>query len=406
MRALGITCGVGSLLIGARDAGFDIVGNIEHRPYYHTGTFEHNFKAPMVRNIGEFGPDRIEHIDLVMGHPDCGNFSNLTTRRTATKMDDPLDIPLFAGMVKKVNPRFFVMDNLPKSLTAFTILQWAEILSDYDLFPEWVSNYGYGNTQKFRNRFFMVGAKREEGFVFIPGESQHDRVLNDVIEDLPLDEDIPGINHVHVRDEEILHEWFGFYINRPELDRVTVAQFKEYIRNLPTGASFPYTNRQGEVKRRIGVTKVALRRPSLVVLGGGFTGDDNHYREDTLRPLTQRERARIQGCPDDFIFLPLDYRKSKQSNTYVYKSIGKFMPVEFGRYIAHQISDHIKGEPFECSGNRLIRPNEHIDAAKKWYCANVGYGNSQDRACESCWIRPCSMSSKLGIEREPLPYSE
>jgi len=72
-RALGVTCGIGSMLIGARQAGFDIVGNIEWRKYYHTGTFEYNFPgAFMVKELSALSPRIIRSlrgIDLVMGHP-------------------------------------------------------------------------------------------------------------------------------------------------------------------------------------------------------------------------------------------------------------------------------------------------------------------------------------------------
>ncbi len=46
MRVIGLTCGVGSMLIGAKQLGMDVVGNIEWRKYYHTPTFEKNFEPP------------------------------------------------------------------------------------------------------------------------------------------------------------------------------------------------------------------------------------------------------------------------------------------------------------------------------------------------------------------------
>ena len=92
MRALGLTCGMGSMLIGARAAGFKIVGNVEWRKYYYTNTFTGNFKgAFMVPSIDAAPEEGLKNIDLVMGHPECGNFSNLRTN--APKYHDPADIP-------------------------------------------------------------------------------------------------------------------------------------------------------------------------------------------------------------------------------------------------------------------------------------------------------------------------
>ena len=57
MKALGMICGIGSMLIGAKRQGYDIVGNIEWRPGYWTGTFEHNFPgAFMVKNLKSLTP--------------------------------------------------------------------------------------------------------------------------------------------------------------------------------------------------------------------------------------------------------------------------------------------------------------------------------------------------------------
>ena len=52
MKAIGMTCGVGSLLIGAKKVGFEVVGNIEWRPYYHTNTFTYNFPGAFLIKKG------------------------------------------------------------------------------------------------------------------------------------------------------------------------------------------------------------------------------------------------------------------------------------------------------------------------------------------------------------------
>lgn len=88
LRALGITCGIGSMLLGARQAGFRVVGNIEWRKYYHKkdeegrSTFLENYPgAFMVETIDDLGEDTlnsIEGVDLAMGHPECGAYSDLT----------------------------------------------------------------------------------------------------------------------------------------------------------------------------------------------------------------------------------------------------------------------------------------------------------------------------------------
>ena len=80
-RAIGITCGIGSMLVGAKQAGFDILSNVEFRRYYHwkdeqgRNTFIENFPGAIFKEkINEFTPQEIEKImgaDLAMGHPEC-----------------------------------------------------------------------------------------------------------------------------------------------------------------------------------------------------------------------------------------------------------------------------------------------------------------------------------------------
>lgn len=388
LRALGVTSGIGSMLIGALSAGFKIIGNVEWRKYYHTGTFEHNFKkAFMVHKIDEL--DQVpKDIDLVMGHPECGSYSNLRVDKTA-KLNDPGDIPLFTELVNQIKPRFFVQDNLPKSLIGFKIEEWQEALPQYDLFPEWVSNYHYGNTQFFRRRFFMIGALKKEKFIFRSGESYNNKVLIDVIRDLPKKKNIPSINHVHVKDSDRLYGFspHNFVETRGE-EIVTLGMFKRIIKDYPVKRNLQYYNKKGEQHLKPGYSKIVLDNTSPVMTGGG-AALDNHYRADTLNPLTQRERARIQGCPDDFIFLPLDYLRDFKTYSCVYKQIGKFMPVEFCTYVAKQIVAHIKGKGFRAiTDQRIINPNPYIDEAKKWYCTTIGYHprKHQKEVCKACWL--------------------
>jgi site-specific DNA-cytosine methylase len=391
------------MLIGARTAGFKIIGNIEWRNYYHCkddqgrNTFTENFPgAFLISSMDELDQgkiDTLQGIDLAMGHPNCGLYSPLTRSNYRREIIDPGDLPLFVEMIQRIRPRFFVMDNLPRSLIAYSIEQWAQVLHEYDLFPEWISNYNYGNVQKRMNRFFMIGARKEESFVFIPGEYPSGTCLIDTIGDLPLTDNIVEINHLHRSPHDILPGWKHYYIaERGENRSVTLAEFQDYIKDHPCGI-IPYYSPSGGIKRRIGQNKISLARPARVVTGGGWQGVDNHFREDTLSPLTLRERARIQGCPDDFIFYPL--QPNRRVDGYLTKQVGKFMPVQFCEYVSRQIMAHIRKIPFECSEKRLIRPNEYIDQAKRWYCENVGYGVNQDRVCERCWIRKCSIRRSI-----------
>jgi site-specific DNA-cytosine methylase len=147
LKAFGLISGVGSLLYGARKAGFEIVGNCDWRKYYHTGSFEHNFNKPFTMDLYDYDITNLRGLTMVMGHPECGNFSNLR----AKKMDptNALDIPKFVKEASLLQPQFILMDDLPRSLLVYGLEEYKKHLGDYDLSFEWVSNWGYGNVRKF-----------------------------------------------------------------------------------------------------------------------------------------------------------------------------------------------------------------------------------------------------------------
>lgn len=393
MRAIGLTCGVGSLLIGAKSADFEIVGNVEWRSYYHTGTFEANFPgAFMVRKLDDLSLDQkrnLAGIDLAMGHPDCGSYSCLNTRPGSEC--DPGDIPLFVEMVQKLSPRFFVMDNMPRSLIGYPIQAWAESLPEYDLFPEWVSNYNYGNVQRWRNRFFMIGALKSEQFVFRPGETENKKTSTDALRsirendpchvcvDPSADSGRKGLGGEPLSHADVARWFLHPELVRREIDsrRLQFSDDQSERMTRPTARpwNMPYVGKDGKIRRRIGMCKLHPDDGAYLLTGSGCI-----LHPTTGLPLTCRERARIQGCPDDFVFVLSDMLGSKMA-----KQTGKFMPVEFAIYVAKQIAAHIQGTEFAATGRRLIGPNKYVSEAKAWYCKNKGYEHGE-AVCKECWM--------------------
>ena len=398
MKVVGVTCGIGSMLLGARQAGFEVLGNVEWRKYYHAvdeegrNTFSENFPGAFFRlGIDDLVDDELERItgiELAMGHPECGNFSNMSTVARSLGHDhrmDPSDIPLFVELIARLRPRFFVMDDLPKSLVPYPMKEYADLLPDYDLFPEWVSNHGYGNCQKNRKRFFMIGALREEGWSFAPNEIDNQLTVEEIIGDL-VDQETSGefTNHEpHIRDGNsalpIIDEKTG------ERRNATWAEAIEIVKQYPYGTNIPYMAADGNMKKKIGFGRSPWQGFARVLLGSSCAT----LHPVRCDPLTVRERARIQGFPDDFQFFDVRLREDgawdHSRNVHLIKQTGKAMPIQFCRFVAQQIHAHIQGAEFETNNERIIRPNEHVDESKRWYCENIGYGN-QERVCGNCWL--------------------
>jgi site-specific DNA-cytosine methylase len=73
MKVIGLTSGIGSMLIGAQQLGMEVLGNVEWRPYYrHTNSFENNFNAPMFKDLESMtikDKEMMTGADIAFGHP-------------------------------------------------------------------------------------------------------------------------------------------------------------------------------------------------------------------------------------------------------------------------------------------------------------------------------------------------
>lgn len=400
-RLLGIISGVGSMMVPALDKDLrekiEVVGNYEWRKYYNTGTFEHNFQADVWPAWGDVPEDAKQDIDIVMSHPECGNFSVL--QKDLSKRNEENDIREFVEHIKEVKPKFFLMDNLYKSLDVYPASFYTDLLPDYDLFFEPVSNYHYGNIQKNRKRFFMVGALRELEFVFRSGEKDwHGKTARDCFGDLPFYEDIPEINHLHVDPKRGAIGWHlpdrSAKDNDGKASYYTYGELAKRFQEADPGKCLTYlSKRTGTLKHRLGYVRFGWDQHGYVLHGGSNSRAHSHFHPETGLPLTVRERARVQGFPDDFYFvLP-----EKQWEHLGVKQTGKAMPVEFCRFAMRQFIDHLEGRSLsdDATGLRFYNVPDLISEQKEEYCRLQGYSN-QPGACNNCWhIDRCSVAKQL-----------
>jgi DNA (cytosine-5)-methyltransferase 1 len=400
------------MLVGAKEAGFTVVGNLEWRDYYRyrahpkaPSTFPSYFPGAFyARGQRDVPKEWIPgSIDYAAGHPECGLYSNLGAsvvgRDFKAAQKDLGDLTLFLNYIAEFRPRFFLMDDLPASFEALPMSEYMRILPDYDLFPEWISNWGYGNIQKFRNRMFIVGALKSEKFVFVPGEEPHALVTRDLIADLEHSAGKGIVPNHPLPDPDYVP---GRFVNLRYLgDRPTWGDLAKHMsrEGFPRGNK-PYYNRKGEYKTRPG-TGDPIWDGYCPVLSGGYAP----FHPNQLRPLSVRERARIQGFPDDFLFYHSPggpdetiwepYNTDGQRGI---KQTGKAMPIQFCTFVMKQVAAHIHGKKFKASGKRVLRPNLRVTAAKQEFCRLGDYAN-QEKACKSCWVaETCEVRKEKGVE--------
>jgi site-specific DNA-cytosine methylase len=153
-----------------------------------------------------------------------------------------------------------------------------------------------------------MGVREDIDWEFIPSEKKHNITVADVIDNLGPD-DIPEIDHVHIYKPMIKNSITG--------ERFTLKEvFDAYKRDN----RIFYTAKDGTQKIRIG-KKIMRSDWSYIITGGGML---MHWSK--MYPLTIRERARIQGFPDEFSFKGLP-------ETAKAKAVGKSMPLQFTEHL-------------------------------------------------------------------------
>lgn len=337
-KVIGITSGIGSLQYGFKRAGFEVGHSHEWRKYYNTGTYKKNYGKDVWE---EYEPDRnSKGVDCIVSHPECGNFSNLYTGKNAgTRQADPGDIYQFIDLAKGYQPKTFLVDNLPKSLIAVSKEAWKSQFPDYNIYFEYISNWGYGNVQKNRNRLFIIGVHKDLDWQFVPQEQKHEFKMYHALMD--IEDNAPNHQKMQLDD---MTQWSGYQIGKPSEGRLKLKEIQYWLGAAKMNANLPYYNKAGQLKNKPGYCVLDTERHAPVLSGGGgfydnhwVLDDDQHY----YRPLTMRERLRIQGFSDDFILDPITYEYGTKGHQSLIKQTGKCMPVQFPYFFAKQLMDYL-----------------------------------------------------------------
>lgn len=274
------------------------------------------------RDILSFSDNEIREMnkkynfEVIIGGPPCQGFSIAGHIGRKEKKDDRNNLFMgYVKFVKIIKPKIFVMENVARLETHNRGRTLKEIISvfeneGYRIDYKILNAKDYGIAQN-RSRIFLVGT-HEPGFTF-PMVDSKVYTIKDAIGDLPVlnsgeQSDVPNHNAMN-HSKQMLHKM-------------------SFIKDGGDRSEIPeeFRPKSGDIRKYI---KYNSEEPSICI-----TGDMRkvfHYNQN--RALTNRELARIQSFPDNFIFYGTSISIQQQ--------IGNAVPPKLANALALSVKDFL-----------------------------------------------------------------
>jgi len=325
MKVISLFSGCGGLDLGFERAGFEIpVANEFDKTIWETFEANHpNTKLIRgdIRNIQE--DDFPDEIDGIIGGPPCQSWSEAGALRG---IDDDRGKLFFEyiRILKKKQPKFFLAENVSGMLSnrhSDAVKSIIAMFEDcgYDVSITMVNAKDYGVAQE-RKRVFYIGFRKDLGikFVFPKGSTEDDTkkiTLRDIIWDLQ-DTAVPAGDKNHHNPLAVNNnEYFTGAYSTIFMSRNRVKDWNEQAFTVQASGRQCQLHPQAPKMDKVGKNDCRF-----------VEGQEALYRR-----MTVREVARVQGFPDNFVFI---YDTIDTG----YKMIGNAVPVN----LAYEIATAIK----------------------------------------------------------------
>lgn len=320
--------GVGGLSLGFENCGFEVVLANEYDPSIAEAYVKNrNNPAMIVHDITKlpieetFGPLHGK-IDLIVGGPPCQGFSQKGQRKT---INDPRNFlfKYFVDVVEKVEPTYFVMENVPNLLTAENGYFKNEIINlfselGYVVSAEVLCAADFGVPQN-RRRAFIIGKKTTGDPVHFPEKVSHRTTIWDAISDLAYLESGQG--------EEVQDYQFDA---KSEYQALLRSNSNKLYNHVATNHSATAIARLKMIPPKGGKEFLPEEHLTKSIYSGTWcrmdaddisvtittrfdTPSSGRFTHPYLnRAITVREAARIQSFPDTFHFFGTKTSQMKQ----------------------------------------------------------------------------------------------
>lgn len=317
IKILSLFSGCGGMDLGAHWAGGSTVWANEFNSWA-CQTYRKNFKNTLLidKSIEDVDLDtelpEKGTIDVVLGGFPCQDFS-MIWKRPGLKGTRGNLYTYFVDIVNRLQPYAFVAENVKGLLSANNGQAIKQIISDfsdcgYKIHCEVYNFADYGAPQ-LRERVLIIGIRNDVDAFYTKPPKTHAEASKHV--ELGLKK--------HVSSREALKDAEKVIFNNEHQN--IKSNTTELLKLIPPGGNFSDVPRD-HPRYVKGMISHVYRRlhpdmPSTTIIAGGGGGTwGYHFHEP--RPLTNRERARLFGFPDDFVF--------EGSITEVRRQIGNAVP--------------------------------------------------------------------------------
>lgn len=287
-RVVSLFSGSGGMDLGFKKAGFDILwaNDVDH---WACQTFKKNFGDHIVEgSICDIKSQEVPDCDIILGGFPCQDFS-MIWKRMGIKSERGNLYRHFVRIVTDKRPKMFVAENVKGLISANKGKAVEQIVKDFASAGYTVSvnkiNFADYGAPQLRERVLIVGTR----------------------DDLNKDFSLPNPTHTpenYVSAKEALKEVERVKYNNEHQNIApsTVAK----LRLIPPGGNFTDIPKDSPHYVKGMISHVYRRlhpnKPSTTIIAGGGGGTWGYHYKDP-RPLTNRERARLFGYPDNFEFV-------------------------------------------------------------------------------------------------------
>ena len=307
-QQISLFSGCGGMDLPFHRAGFELAWAIDSNPDACL-TFKRNISNVIVHeNIENIDIAQLPAADLITGGFPCQDFSMIWKRPGLEGTRGNL-YTYFLSFVKGKQPKVFIAENVKGLLSANNYKAIEQIISDFESIPPGylvkpkLYNFAEYGVPQFRERVLLVGIRMDTGFNFVHPQPEYG--LNRKYPYRTAGEALKEI-------EQVLYNNEHMKIQPRTVEILKRIKAGGNFTDIPKDSPYYVKGMISHVYRRIHPDK-----PSATIIAGGGGGTwGYHYPEP--RPLTNRERARIQTFPDDFVF--------EGSITEVRRQIGNAVP--------------------------------------------------------------------------------